>query len=172
MLRAPVAEKVRFVAVGAGAPGLDPGDTALLQLEGDKPRQIEMGPLIGIFADEKFFVVRATFEKLGARRDRIIAAVGPCINQDAYEVGPDFEATLLKSCADNSRFLARAEPNSKAHFDLPGFVVSQLDKLGLAQIERQSPCTYVNESQFFSFRRSQHRSEGDYGRQISAIVVT
>ncbi|MBI1649946.1 peptidoglycan editing factor PgeF [Hyphomicrobium sulfonivorans] len=114
----------------------------------------------------------AQMEKLGARRERIIAAVGPCINQDAYEVGPDFEATLLKSCADNSRFLARAEPNSKAHFDLPGFVVSQLDKLGLAQIERQSPCTYVNESQFFSFRRSQHRSEGDYGRQISAIVVT
>lgn len=114
----------------------------------------------------------AQMEKLGARRDRIIAAVGPCINQDSYEVGPDFEATLLDGCADNSRFLARAEPNSKAHFDLPGFVVSQLDKLGLAQIERQSPCTYVNESQFFSFRRSQHRSEGDYGRQISAIVVT
>ena len=114
----------------------------------------------------------AQMEKLGARRERIVAAVGPCINQQSYEVGPDFEATLLEGCPDNSRFLARAEPNSKAHFDLPGFIVSQLDKLGLAQIERKSPCTYVNESQFFSFRRSTHRSEPDYGRQISAIVVT
>lgn len=114
----------------------------------------------------------AEMEKLGARRDHIVAAVGPCINQDSYEVGPDFEATLLAGCPDNSRFLARAEPNSKAHFDLPGFIVSQLDKLGIAKIERQSLCTYANELQFFSFRRSTHRSEGDYGRQISAIVVT
>ncbi|MDH4981021.1 laccase domain-containing protein, partial [Hyphomicrobium sp. D-2] len=75
---------------------------------------------------------------------------GPCINQNRYEVGPDFEAALLDGCADSSRFLARAEPNSKAHFDLPGFVVSQLDKLGLAQIERQSPCTYVNRIADFS----------------------
>jgi len=114
----------------------------------------------------------AEMEKLGARRNRIIAAIGPAINHDSYEVGPDFEAELLKGCADNEKFLVRENPEQRAHFDLPGFVAFQLEKCGLAEIETRSPCTYRNESNFFSYRRSQHRSEGDYGRQISAIVVT
>ena len=113
----------------------------------------------------------AEMEKLGAKRNRIIAAIGPCINQVSYEVGPDFEATLLESCARNELFLARNNPKERAHFDLPGFVAKRLENCGLGVVERQSPCTYENESLFFSFRRSQHRSEGDYGRQISAIVV-
>ncbi len=110
-------------------------------------------------------------ENLGARRNCIIAAIGPAINQVSYEVGPDFEAALLKSCADNKIFLSRKSPDEKAHFDLPGYVETRLRKSGVAEVERQSPCTYLNESMFFSFRRSQHRSEPDYGRQISAIVV-
>ncbi|KAB2941425.1 MAG: peptidoglycan editing factor PgeF [Hyphomicrobium sp.] len=113
----------------------------------------------------------AEMENLGAKRNRIIAAIGPAINQVSYEVGPDFEATLLESCADNEMFLARNNPSGRAHFDLPGFVARRLQDCGLGVVERQSPCTYANESLFFSFRRSQHRSEGDYGRQISAIVV-
>jgi purine-nucleoside/S-methyl-5'-thioadenosine phosphorylase / adenosine deaminase len=113
----------------------------------------------------------AEMEKLGARRNRIVAAIGPCINQVSYEVGPDFVATLLESCASNEMFLARNNPEERAHFDLPGFVAKRLQDCDLGRVERQSPCTYVNESKFFSFRRSQHRSEGDYGRQISAIVV-
>lgn len=113
----------------------------------------------------------AEMEKLGARRNRIIAAIGPAINQVSYEVGPDFEATLLESCANNVMFLSRKNPQERAHFDLPAFVEMRLRKAGVAEVERQSLCTYVNESLLFSFRRSQHRSEGDYGRQISAIVV-
>jgi YfiH family protein len=113
----------------------------------------------------------AAMENLGARRNRIVAAIGPAINQVSYEVGPDFEAVLLKSCADNEMFLSRENPHGKAHFDLPGFVAKQLEKCGLGEVERQCPCTYLNESLFFSYRRSQHRSEADYGRQISAIVV-
>ena len=62
--------------------------------------------------------------------------------------------------------------DAKAHFDLPGFVARRLGQLGLAAVDRVSPCTYANESLFFSFRRTTHRSEPDYGRQISAIVVT
>jgi hypothetical protein len=68
-------------------------------------------------------------------------------------------------------FLARNNPHERAHFDLPGFVEMRLKASGVGKVEQQSPCTYANESLFFSFRRSQHRSEPDYGRQISAIVV-
>jgi len=114
----------------------------------------------------------AEMERQGARRERIRAAIGPTINQAAYEVGPDFEAELLTGCADNERFFLRNNANARARFDLPGFVEARLAGAGLAEIERQSPCTYANESIFFSFRRSQHRKEAEYGRQISAIVVT
>jgi polyphenol oxidase len=110
-------------------------------------------------------------EKLGARRNRIIAAIGPAINQVSYEVGPDFEEALLKVCPTSEMFLARNNPHGRAHFDLPGYVGARLEASGVGQVEQQSVCTYANESLFFSFRRSQHRSEGDYGRQISAIVV-
>jgi hypothetical protein len=114
----------------------------------------------------------AQMERHGAERSRIRAAVGPAINQESYEVGPEFEAQLLQSCADNARFFMRNNSHARAHFDLPGFVESRLAAAGLREIERQSPCTYGNESLFYSFRRSQHRGEDDYGRQISAIVVT
>jgi YfiH family protein len=114
----------------------------------------------------------AEMEKLGARRNRIIAAIGPAINQVSYEVGPDFEAALLQSCADNKKYLSRRNPNERAYFDLPAFVEMRLMKSGVGEVEGRSLCTYQNESLFFSFRRSQHRSEGDYGRQISAIVVS
>jgi polyphenol oxidase len=113
----------------------------------------------------------AAMEKLGARRNRIIAAIGPAINQVSYEVGPDFEEALLKVCPTNEMFLARNNPHGRAHFDLPGYVGARLEASGVGQVEQQSVCTYANESLFFSFRRSQHRSESDYGRQISAIVV-
>jgi len=110
-------------------------------------------------------------QRQGAQRDRICAAVGPAINQESYEVGPEFEAALIESCADNTRFFVRSKAPARARFDLPGYVESRLKAAGIAQIERQSPCTYANESIFYSFRRSQHRGEADYGRQISAIVV-
>jgi len=113
----------------------------------------------------------AQMERQGAERSRIHAAVGPAINQVSYEVGPEFEAELLKSCADNARFFVRSNSNARAHFDLPGYVENRLLAAALGKVERQSPCTYENESLFYSFRRSQHRREADYGRQISAIVV-
>jgi YfiH family protein len=114
----------------------------------------------------------AEMERLGARRARIRAAIGPAINQTFYEVGPDFEAILLKGCADNARFFIRQDPAARARFDLPAFVESRLAAVGIGEIERHTLCTYENESHFYSFRRSQHRREMDYGRQISAIVVT
>lgn len=114
----------------------------------------------------------AQMELLGAERSRINAAVGPAINQVSYEVGPEFEAALLKGCLDNARYFARTGSDARPRFDLPGYVEDRLKAAGVAHIERQSPCTYANESLFYSYRRSQHRNEADYGRQISAIVVT
>jgi polyphenol oxidase len=111
-------------------------------------------------------------ESLGADRTRIRAAVGPCINQAAYEVGPEFEAEFLKASADYAAYFHRASPASRPHFDLPGFVMMRLGRAGVGTTERVSLCTYENESKFFSFRRTTHRKEADYGRQISAIMVT
>lgn len=110
-------------------------------------------------------------ERIGAVRGRICAAVGPCINQPAYEVGPDFEAELLDKDPAYARFLARQSANGKAHFDLPGLVVSRLASSGVGNIVNAAQCTHANESLFFSYRRTTQRKEADYGRQISAIVV-
>lgn len=113
----------------------------------------------------------AAMEQLGARRDQIRASVGPCISQANYEVGPEFEANVVSLSSANKAFFDRLGPNRSAHFDLAGFVAAQLHKAGLLAVERQTPCTYANESLFFSFRRATHRKEPDYGRQISAIVL-
>jgi polyphenol oxidase len=110
-------------------------------------------------------------ESLGAERTRIVAAVGPCINQTSYEVGPEFEAEFLKASADYDIFFHRSSPTSRPHFDLPGFVMMRLARSGVGTTERVALCTYQNESQFFSFRRATHRKEQDYGRQVSAIMV-
>lgn len=113
----------------------------------------------------------AAMEGQGARRERIRAAVGPCISQSAYEVGPEFEASFLAASGQNARFFVRHAPTGKPHFDLPGYVESRLRAAGLAAVERQSPCTFADE-RFYSYRRMQRRGEADYGRHISAIVVT
>jgi YfiH family protein len=111
-------------------------------------------------------------EGLGGVRARMRAAVGPCINQPAYEVGPEFEAEFLRADAANFRFFVRASEAQRPCFDLPAYVEHRLGRLGLAAVERRTPCTYENESIFFSYRRSIHQNEPDYGRHISAIVVT
>jgi YfiH family protein len=113
----------------------------------------------------------ATMARIGARPDRIRAAVGPCINQPAYEVGPEFEEAFVNIDREYAAFFKRPTADGRAHFDLPGFVEHRLSRAGLAKVERQSLCTYENESLLFSFRRATHRKEPDYGRQISAIVL-
>ncbi len=110
-------------------------------------------------------------ERLGARRERISAAIGPCIGQAAYEVGPEFETAFLARDPKYAAFFARQDANARPHFDLPGFVTMRLREAGVGSIEDLALCTCENESLFFSYRRKTHRGEVDYGRQISAIVV-
>lgn len=113
----------------------------------------------------------ASMERLGAQRRHIRAALGPCIGPQAYEVGPEFEATFLQSGAANGRFFVRESPAHRPRFDLPGYVLYRLERAGLGTVESATCCTYLNEDRLFSYRRATHRREADYGRQISAIVL-
>ncbi|HMN37332.1 MAG TPA: peptidoglycan editing factor PgeF [Hyphomicrobium sp.] len=113
----------------------------------------------------------AEMVRQGAKAASIRAAIGPTISARIYEVGPDFEAGLLRLDPGNERYFHSPSPGARVHFDLPGYVAGRLNRIGIAQVEICAPCTYENESRFFSYRRSQALKEGDYGRQISAIVV-
>ncbi len=111
-------------------------------------------------------------EQLGASRQRIRAAIGPTIHQQNYEVGPEFKRQFLDAAPGNARFFALPPGGQREHFDLPGYCRLRLEDLAIGEIEDLELCTYKNESLFFSYRRKSHRNEADYGRQISAIVVT
>lgn len=113
----------------------------------------------------------ATMERIGARRGRIRAALGPCIGPQSYEVGSDFMANFTAVDPTYDKFFERPSPEARPFFDLPGFVLSRLAALGLDTVENCTVCTYANESRLYSYRRTTHRKEGDYGRQISAIVL-
>jgi polyphenol oxidase len=110
-------------------------------------------------------------ESIGARRDRIHAAVGPCISQAAYEVGREFRDGFLQTGAANAAFFKSGADEYHFQFDLPGYCLKRLQEAGIARCESLGLCTYESESLFFSYRRSSHRSEGDYGRQISAMLI-
>ncbi|HYI43773.1 MAG TPA: peptidoglycan editing factor PgeF [Sphingomicrobium sp.] len=109
-------------------------------------------------------------ERIGARRARIAAAVGPCIGQASYEVDEQFRARFVGTSADNSRFFADG-PDGKPHFDLEGYVLARLQAAGIRQVEALRLDTYGNPDRFFSYRRSTHRGEPNYGRQISLVGV-
>ena len=113
----------------------------------------------------------AAMERLGARCERIKAVLGPCIGSETYEVGEEFEAAFLSADAANACFFRRCEPAARARFDLPGYIIHRLEQAELGTVENATQCTYLNESLFFSYRRSTHCKEPDYGRQISAIVL-
>jgi len=113
----------------------------------------------------------AAMEALGASRLRMTAAVGPCISAPNYEVGADFRARFVEADPANSRFF-RAGRHEHHHFDLEGYVATRLAGLGLGRVEALGVCTYPPENGFFSFRRTTHAAEPDYGREISAILLT
>ena len=108
---------------------------------------------------------------LGARTDRIVVAIGPAIAQSSYEIGPEFRERFLADDAANKRFFAASDRPDHHHFDLVGYVMARLEKLGLASIASLGLDTYADEERFFSFRRTTHRGEEDYGRMISAIAL-
>jgi polyphenol oxidase len=108
---------------------------------------------------------------LGARPERIAATIGPAISQKAYEVGADYVAKFVAEDPDAAPFFAVDEDSGEPHFDLTGYVAERLARAGLASITDLGLCTYCDETRLFSYRRSQHHGEPDYGRQISAILL-
>ena len=107
-------------------------------------------------------------ERLGARRERIAAAIGPTISQRAYEVGPEFVDAVLAEDPRAARFVANGQ-GDRLLFDLPGYGLQRLRDAGVAEAAWTRHCTYSDPSRFFSYRRSVHQREADYGRLIAAI---
>jgi len=119
-------------------------------------------------------VIEATVEamvKLGAERRHIRAAIGPMIRQSNYEVGPDLIARFRAEDPVSNRFFAAAARDGHALFDLGGYVGARLKRAGVGQIEDLGLCTYAEPARFFSYRRSTHGAEADYGRHVNAIAL-
>ena len=107
---------------------------------------------------------------LGARRARIRAVVGPAIGQASYEVGPEFRARFDGAGSDNGRHFAAGGSPDRSRFDLVGYCLARLAAAGVVA-STTGRCTYADEARFFSYRRTTHRGEPDYGRQMSAIML-
>ena len=110
-------------------------------------------------------------EKLGARRERITAVLGPMISARAYEVGPEFIERFKAENRTYSRFFVPSERPARAMFDLPAFIGLKAREAGIGRFVDMGLCTYGDEKRFFSYRRTTHRGEPDYGRLIAAIVL-
>ena len=111
-------------------------------------------------------------ERLGAERSRIVAVLGPTISQAAYEVGPEFVQRFAEEAPGYEHFFRPGKAPGHAMFDLPGFIGARLSAAGIGSFTDLGLCTYSDEERFFSYRRSTHRKEPDYGRLISAIALT
>jgi polyphenol oxidase len=119
-------------------------------------------------------VIEATIvamEKLGADRARIEAVLGPTISQPNYEVGPEFVERFVAADAGNARFFATSGRPDHAMFDLNGYIAARVQRAGIVKFDDLGLCTYAAPERFFSYRRSTHRNEPDYGRHINAIAL-
>jgi YfiH family protein len=113
----------------------------------------------------------AAMEGLGASKAHMLGAVGPCIGQAAYEVGEDLQRLFLTRDPESAGFFSTPGARARPHFDLSGYVALRLQRAGVPA-EAISLCTFAHADMFFSYRRARAASEPDYGRQISAIVLT
>jgi YfiH family protein len=109
-------------------------------------------------------------EQLGARRDRIRAAVGPCIAQPSYEVDEAFRARFIGADPANDRFFAEGLAG-RPHFALEPYIAGRLSAAGIAGFDALGLDTYADPARFYSYRRATHRGEADYGRQVSLIAL-
>ena len=105
---------------------------------------------------------------LGAQRDRIAAVIGPSISQRNYEVGPEFFEDFIADDLEYARFFVNGQ-GDRMQFDLPAFGLARLRSAGIGSAEWTRHCTYDDDKRFYSYRRSVHRREADYGRLISVI---
>ncbi|MEI2300235.1 peptidoglycan editing factor PgeF [Ensifer sp. MJa1] len=111
-----------------------------------------------------------TMVSLGARRERIVACLGPSISKRNYEVGAEFVDRFVAANGNYASYFNVSDREGHAMFDLPAFTIRRLTEAGVTA-ENLDICTYADEDRFFSYRRTTHRQEPDYGRQISAICI-
>lgn len=148
----------------------------------------DCGPVL--FADDKIGVIGAchagwkgaltgvtdstilAMEGLGANRQNIVAVLGPTISQKAYEVGPEFPKPFLQQNAAHGKYFISSLKNGHYMFDLPTYLVDRMKVFGVGQVFNLELCTYSDSERFFSFRRTTHLHENDYGRLISAIALS
>ena len=109
-------------------------------------------------------------ETLGGSRSDIAVAIGPLIRQRSYEVGAEFVARFTEADRDYARFFVPSERDRHAMFDLGGFILMRLERIGVGTIDDTGIDTYPDE-RFFSYRRSVHRNEPDFGRHVHAIML-
>lgn len=110
-------------------------------------------------------------ESLGADRANIRAVVGPCISQNHYEVGPEFKAQFIAQNPKHARFFIPGK-GDRVHFDLKAYVTNRLISFGVGQADALPDCTYDAPKDYFSYRYNNHNGLGDYGRNISAIMLS
>jgi polyphenol oxidase len=113
----------------------------------------------------------AAMTELGARRERVRAAIGPAIGPRSYEVGAEFPAPFLAEDRENAAFFALAPRPGHFLFDLGGYIARRLARLGLARIAQSGGDTAAEPDRFFSYRRACLKGEPDYGRGLSAICI-
>ena len=107
-------------------------------------------------------------ERLGADRSRVVAAIGPCIQQKSYEVDAGFFQRFCEADPEHERFFREGRADHY-QFDLEGFIASRLAGCGIGTVHVSGVDTYADEQGYYSFRRATHRGEPDYGRQMGAI---
>jgi purine-nucleoside/S-methyl-5'-thioadenosine phosphorylase / adenosine deaminase len=113
----------------------------------------------------------AAMEALGARRANISGALGPTIGPGSYEVGPEFFARFAAEDKGFAKFFAPSGKPGHHLFDLPGFIAMRADQARVGAFENLGLDTYADEARFFSYRRTTHRQEPDYGRLVAAIAL-
>ncbi|GJE15844.1 peptidoglycan editing factor PgeF [Methylobacterium marchantiae] len=110
-------------------------------------------------------------ERLGSTRKDIVAVLGPTISQSAYEVGNDFRDRFAAEVPGSDIYFAEGDREGHAQFDLPAFIARRLREAGIEAASCLDLCTYADPGRFYSFRRTTHHKEADYGRLISAIAL-
>ena len=111
-------------------------------------------------------------ESLGAARENIVAVLGPTISQKAYEVGPEFPRPFLEQNTSNKIYFIPSVRNDHYMFDLQAYLIDRMMGFGVGQVFNLGLCTYLDSERFFSYRRTTHLHENDYGRLISAIALS
>lgn len=114
----------------------------------------------------------AAMGEMGVPAERVVACVGPCIQQPSYEVGAELRQRFIDADSRNDRYFQDSKRAGHFMLDLSNYVAHRVAAAGVARVDRLELDTYTCEQKFFSYRRATHRGESDYGRQVSAIVLT